>query len=94
MTDPESPLPRGSKFQQCECIAYAVQALTDADPEATVLSIDGIGAFDLISRASMLTALKGALGCDRALPFVHQFYGRPSSYIWEDEAGTTHEILG
>ena len=75
----------------CECIAHTAQALTDADPEATVLSIDGIGAFDLISRAAMLTALKAAPGCDRALPFVRQFYGRPSSYIWED-GGTTHEI--
>ena len=76
----------------CECIAHAAQALTDADPEATVLSIDGIGVFDLISRAAMLTALKDAPGCDRALPFVRQFYGRPSSYIWEDDSGTTHEI--
>ena len=45
------------------------------------VSIDGIGAFDLISRAAMLTASKDAPGCDRALPFVRQFYGRPSSYI-------------
>ena len=76
----------------CECIAHAAQALTDADPEGTVLSIDGIGAFDLISRAAMLTTLKDAPGCDRALPFVRQFYGRPSSHIWEDDSGTTHEI--
>ena len=27
-----------------ECIAHAIQALTDLDPSATVLSIDGIGA--------------------------------------------------
>ena len=77
----------------CECIAHAVQALTDADPELAVLSIDGIGAFDLISRVSMLTALKDAPGCDRALPFVRQFYGSPSSFLWEDEDGTNHEIL-
>ena len=32
-----------------ECIAHAIQALTDLDPSATVLSIDGIGAFDLVS---------------------------------------------
>ena len=77
----------------CECIAHAVQALTDADPDVTVLSMDGIGAFDLMSRASMLTALKDAPGCDRALPFVRQFYGRPSSFLWEDEDGMDHEIL-
>ena len=33
-----------------ECIAHALQAITDLDDRATVLSIDGIGAFDLISR--------------------------------------------
>ena len=77
----------------CECIAHAVQALSDADPEATVLSVDGIGAFDLISRAAMLTALRDAPGCDKALPFVRQFYGRPSKCFWEDDYGMTHEIL-
>ena len=76
----------------CECIAHAVQALTDVNPEATVLSVDGIGAFDLISRASMLTALRDLPGCDRALPFVRQFYGRVSKCFWEDDGGTTHEI--
>ena len=44
---------------RCECIVHAVQVLIDADLESSVLSIDGIGAFDLISRASMLTALQG-----------------------------------
>ena len=34
----------------CECIAHAAQALTDADPEATVLSIDGIGRSDFSCR--------------------------------------------
>ena len=51
----------------CECIAHAVQGLSDADPEATVVSVDGIGAFDLISRAAMLITLRDAPGCDRAL---------------------------
>ena len=74
----------------CECIAHAVQALTGADPESTVLSIDGIGAFDFISCASMLTSLKDAPGCDRALPFFRQFYGCPSSFLWEDEDGRNH----
>ena len=30
-----------------ECIAHAIQALTDLNQNATVLSIDGIGAFDM-----------------------------------------------
>ena len=32
-----------------ECIAHVIQTLTDVDQEATVLSVDGVGAFDLIS---------------------------------------------
>ena len=40
----------------CESIAHVLQRLTDLDPQATVLSVDGAGAFDLISRATMMTA--------------------------------------
>ena len=77
----------------CESIAHALQGLTDLDPEATVMSVDRVGAFDLISRASMMSALRNAPGCDDALPFVLQFYGQPSSYIWEDEMGEVHDIV-
>ena len=31
----------------CECVAHALQALSELNPEATVLSIDGISAYDL-----------------------------------------------
>ena len=41
----------------CECVARILQALSDRDPEATIMSIDGIGAFDLISRNAMLEGL-------------------------------------
>ena len=58
----------------------------------TVLSVDGVGAFDLISRSAMLQGLKDAPGCERALPFVLQFYGRPSTYLWEDDCAAVHEI--
>ena len=69
----ESCWPVLNTRNRCECIAHTVQALSDADPEATVLSVDGIGGFDLISRAAMLTALRDAPGCDMAFPFVRQF---------------------
>ena len=26
------------------------------------------------------------------LPFVSTFYGRPSTYLWEDELGVVHDI--
>ena len=58
-----------------------------------VLFIDGIGAFDLISRGAMLNGLRSVDGGDSVLPFVVQFYGNPSSYLWDHDDGTTHEIL-
>ena len=33
-----------------ECVAHALQALTEADPTAIVMSLDGVSAFDLTSR--------------------------------------------
>ena len=33
-----------------------------------------------------------APGCERALPFVLQFYGRPSTYLWEDDCTVVQEI--
>ena len=58
----------------------------------TVMSVDGDGAFDLISRAAMMAAPRDALGCDAVLPFVLQFHGRPSKCIWEEEGGEAHDM--
>ena len=75
-----------------ECVAHAIQSLTELDPRATVLSVDGIGAFDLIARAAMLDGLLNVDGGDSVLPFVLQFYSEPSQYLWEDDTGDTHLI--
>ena len=76
----------------CECIAHALQGLTELDPRATVMSLDGISAYDLISRQAMLQALDRVDGRSAALPFVSMFYGRPSRYLWEDSLGRVHTI--
>ena len=47
---------------ECECVAHVLQGLTEVDPLATVTSIDGISAFDLISRAAMLEGLRQVRG--------------------------------
>ena len=62
------------------------------DPRATVTSIDGVSAFDLISRGAMMTGLMRVEGGSAALPFVRMFYGAPSEYLWEDSCGTVHRI--
>ena len=69
-----------------------MQALTDSDESATVVSVDGIGAFDLFSRNAMLEGFMGIDGGDAVLPFVRQFYGHPSAHIWEDDTGNVHEV--
>ena len=67
------------------------QTLTDVDPEATVLSVDVVGAFDLISRASMLEGLRGTEARDSVPPFrvpvlqfrSHVYLGGFGRMTWE-----------
>ena len=81
-----------SNRARCECVAHIVQALTNQDVNATVVTVDGVGAYDLISRNAMLEGLLRMEGGDQILPFARLFYGTPSAYLWEDEMGNTHEI--
>ena len=76
----------------CETVAHILQVLTDLDPDATVVSVDGVGAFDLISRHSMMEGLRPVVDGEQILPFVKAFYGQPSTYLWEDDSGEVHTI--
>ena len=66
-----------------ECVAHALQFLTETDPEATITSVDGVSAFDLVSRRAMLQGLASVGGgrCRVALrapvlwPPLHIFVG-------------------
>ena len=71
-----------------DCVGHAVRAVTDHDPEMTVLSIDGIGAYDNMYRSS--TRCMRCLVCD-PLPFVRQAYVRESTYWWAQD-GVRHRI--
>ena len=75
----------------CESVAHILQSMTDQDERATIVSIDGVGAYDLISRNAMLEGLAAVPGGDRLLPFVRHFCGSPSTYLW-DGGGKTHMI--
>ena len=76
----------------CESVAHILQSLTDQDDRATIVSIDGVGAYDQNSRNAMLEGLPTVPEGDRLLPFVRHFYGSPSMYLLEDEMGETHWI--
>ncbi len=75
-----------------ECVAHALQAITAEDGNMTILSIDGIGAFDSISRAAMLQSLSELPEASSILPFVMLFYGQASGYLWENAAGEVHTV--
>ena len=45
-----------------DCVGHMLRAGTDANPNLTVLSVDGIGAYDHVLRASMLTRLRNMPG--------------------------------
>ena len=51
----------------------------------TILSIDGVGAYDTISRQSMLQGLLHTV--NSCLPFVRLWYAQPSEYVWHDGHG-------
>ena len=52
----------------CECVAHALQSMCEADPQTTILSIDGIGAFDLVSRTASSVV---CAGCSTGLRRCH-----------------------
>ena len=62
-----------------ECVAHVVHTLTDLDPGATVLSVDGVGAFDLTSRGAMLQGLRGVEGGEAAPTFAMEVCFPPHS---------------
>ena len=73
-------------------VAHSLQMMCEANPELTITSVDGVSAFDLISRRAMLEGLGSVEGGPAAFSFVHMFCGRPSTYLWEDAEGTVHTI--
>ena len=75
-----------------ESLARAVRAVTELDARTTVLSIDGVRAYDHISRASMLSGLQHTPSLTALLPFVAQFYAEPSAYVFYDAEGAAHEM--
>ena len=60
--------------------------------EPLLLSVDGVGAFDLISRKAMMEGLLDIPNGDKLLPVVSLFYGSPSTFLWEDEMGTVNFV--
>ena len=70
-----------------DCVGHMLRAATDARPTATILSVDGIGAYDHVHRATMLSRLHQMPGARAILPFVRLSYAQPSNYAWYHDEG-------
>ena len=60
-----------------DCVALMTRLLTDMDDDTTVSSLDGIGAYDHVSRACFLEELRNNADLAPLLPFVRLWYSRP-----------------
>ena len=71
-----------------DCVGHAIRALTDADLTATVLSIDGIGAYDHVLRSTMMSKLY-----DERIVAVRPFHERPTHrvFLGRRSRGATHD---
>ena len=69
-------------------MAHVVQALTSMDPSSTILSIDGVGVYDSVSRRSMFRGLLDMANVEKFVLFVRLLYSSSLSvYLWEDAVG-------
>eukprot|EP00973_Karenia_brevis_P048052 6668348-Karenia_brevis.AAC.1 len=71
---------------------HFLQYLTDENPSKIILSIDGIGAFDHVSRATMFNQLLSNSQLAGLVPYVRQWYAIASQFRWRDDNGTIHHI--
>ena len=74
-----------------DCVGHAIRVMTELDPRATVLSVDGVGAYNHVLRSSMLVKEMEVPQLRPLIPFVRSTYAHPTSYEWEDQHGTRHQ---
>eukprot|EP00435_Cladocopium_sp_Y103_P064940 s120_g26.t1 len=73
-------------------LIHTLQPTTELDPNRAIFLVDGIGAYDHVSRASMLQGLLHTPNAQAALPFFRQLCSQPSIYLWTDDNGHVHRI--
>ena len=73
-------------------VGHMLRAATDRDGSATILSVDGTGAYDHVLRAAMLERLEQMPGARSILPFVRLSYATPSKYSWWDDDGQKRTV--
>ena len=73
-----------------DCLAALLRTASELNEDSIVISLDGVGAYDHVSRAAFMTKLREV--APELLPFVRLFYCQASTYYWWDGEGTRHEV--
>ena len=87
-----APLFALSTRARTDCVDHVIRSVTERQPDLTVLSNDGIGAYDHVYRSSIMAKLHEMPGLRKLLPFVRRPYSRPSRYSWVDGQRERHWI--
>ena len=73
-------------------LIHLLRSSAERDPHRTIVSIDGIGAYDHISRSRMFQELWNVPSLRSLIPYARLFLGQESQFVWRDEAGISHMI--
>ena len=82
-----------SKRSGTDSAVHFLQYSSGQYPDKVILSIDGIGAFDHISRARMFEQLLAQPKLHELIPFVRLWYATASEFRWMDDQGRSHNIV-
>ena len=66
--------------------------VTNLSAKRVVVSLDGVGAYDHVHRASFLDKLMHTPELESLLPFVRMLHDRQSCFYWTDDEGSVHGI--
>ena len=75
-----------------EALARALRFATESHQSTTVVSVDGVGAYDHTSRSCMFQSLRDCPALPPLIPLVRVFYGGDSEYLFYEESGQTHAV--
>ena len=73
-----------------DCVEHAVRVMTDADPDATILSIDGVGVYDHVLCSVVMNKLHKCARLERVVAF-RQVHTCPSQ---QGTRGRTLKVAG
>ena len=76
-----------------EAIAHVLRHLSHQDEDSVIVSLDGIGAFDHVSRAAFLQKLVDVPQLQSLVPLAAALYGSDSRFRWSDADGVVHTIV-